>query len=61
MSDLIVALGLLLVIEGILYAVFPSAMRRMVQDITKLPDSSLRYAGMAALMVGVFIVWLVRG
>ena len=61
MSDLIVAIGLVFVIEGLLYAAFPGSMRRMVQDITKLPDSSLRTVGIAALVVGVIIVWAVRG
>ena len=61
MSDLVVGLTLVLVIEGVLYAVFPNAMRRMVEDLAKLPDNSLRMAGLVALVAGVFIVWLVRG
>lgn len=61
MSDLIVAIGLVLVIEGLLYAAFPGPMRRMVEDITKLPDSNLRSVGLVALVIGVIIVWAVRG
>ena len=61
MSDLIVAIGLVLVIEGLLYAAFPNAMRKMVEDMTKLPDSNLRSVGLCALVIGVAIVWFVRG
>jgi uncharacterized protein YjeT (DUF2065 family) len=61
MSDLIVAIGLVFVIEGLLYAAFPHAMRKMVQDITKLPDTNIRTIGLFALAIGVVIVWAVRG
>jgi len=55
MSDLIVAIGLVFVIEGVLYAAFPNAMRKMVQDITKLPDTNIRTIGIFALVIGVII------
>lgn len=61
MSDLIVAIGLVFVIEGLLYAAFPSGMRKMVADITKLPDSNLRSIGIVSAIIGIAIVWLIRG
>jgi len=61
MSDLIVGIGLVFVIEGLLYAAFPNQMRKMVEDITKLPDANLRSVGLFALVIGVLIVWFVRG
>lgn len=61
MSDLIVGIGLVFVIEGLLYAAFTTAMRKMVQDITKLPDANIRSIGLFALVLGVIIVWAVRG
>ena len=60
-SDFLVGLGLVFVIEGLVYAVMPAAMRNMVVEVTKLPDAQLRRAGLAALCFGVFVVWLVRG
>lgn len=60
-EDLVVAIGLVFVIEGVLYALMPSSMRRMVEEMTSLPDSVLRRVGLAALFFGVFLVWLVRG
>lgn len=61
MSDLIVGIGLVFVVEGLLYAAFPGAMRKMVLDITKLPDFSMRAIGLLSLVIGVIIVWAVRG
>ena len=61
MADLIVAIGLVLVLEGLVYAIFPGHMRRMVEEISKVSDSTMRTFGLIALCVGVFIVWLVRG
>ena len=61
MDDLIVAIGLVFVIEGLVYALIPGAMRRMVKDMASMPDSTLRTGGLVALVVGVFIVWMIRG
>jgi hypothetical protein len=60
-ADLITALALVLVIEGALYALFPDAMKRAVLSIADLPASILRNAGLVAAVVGVAIVWLIRG
>jgi len=61
MADLVVAIGLVLVLEGLVYAIFPGTMRKMVEEISKISDSTMRTFGLIALCVGVFIVWLVRG
>jgi len=60
MSDFIAAVGLVLVIEGLMYAAFPNLVRRMMEIAREMPDSSLRTGGLIALGVGVVIVWLVR-
>lgn len=61
MSDLFVALGLVLVIEGLLWALVPRFGRKVLEATQEVPESSLRLAGAAAVAVGVLIVWLVRG
>ena len=61
MADFITALGLVLVIEGIAYALFPEAMRRMVVEVLAMAPQVLRVAGLTAAVVGLGIVWLVRG
>jgi uncharacterized protein len=60
-SDLFVALGLVLVIEGILYGGMPRFAKRLAAEVQTLPDSTLRAAGLGAAALGVLIVWAVRG
>jgi hypothetical protein len=60
-DDLIAALGLVLVLEGVLYALFPDAMRRWVVRMVQQSATSLRLAGLASAFVGLVIVRLVRG
>jgi uncharacterized protein YjeT (DUF2065 family) len=59
--ELLSALGLVLAIEGALYAAFPGFMRRMLTSLTSQPDQALRFAGLLLLITGVVIVWMVRG
>ncbi|MEL0107908.1 MAG: DUF2065 domain-containing protein [Rhodospirillales bacterium] len=61
MTDLITALGLALAIEGILYALFPDAMRKMMAQILSQPPAVVRTTGLMAAAAGVVVVWLVRG
>ncbi|MCC7273886.1 MAG: DUF2065 domain-containing protein [Alphaproteobacteria bacterium] len=61
MGDLWVACALVLVIEGLAYAAFPEGMRRMMRSALELPSGALRLGGLAAAVVGVAVVWLVRG
>ena len=60
MQDFLVALGLVLVIEGVLYALMPDAMRRMAARAALLPSATLRNGGIVALLLGVGLVWLAR-
>lgn len=61
MTDLVTALGLMLVIEGALYALFPDNMRRMAAQLVRLPSSWLRTAGLILACVGFAVVALIRG
>lgn len=61
MSELVTALGLVLVIEGMLYAAFPGGIKQMMATAQHLPDRTLRNGGLVALALGVAIVWLARG
>ena len=60
-SELIIAFALILVIEGALYSLFPDAMKRMLENILTLPAQSLRSAGLFLAILGVLIVWLLKG
>ncbi|SHO66297.1 hypothetical protein SAMN02745172_02953 [Pseudoxanthobacter soli DSM 19599] len=60
MNDLVVALGLVLAIEGTLYAAAPGVLKRMMQHAVGTPDGVLRIGGLVALAIGVALVWLIR-
>lgn len=61
MTDLLTAIGLVIAIEGGLYALFPEAMKRFIAQAMEMPANSLRTSGLFAAIIGVFLVWLVRG
>ncbi|MEZ5930520.1 MAG: DUF2065 domain-containing protein [Alphaproteobacteria bacterium] len=61
MSDLATALALVLVLEGILWALTPGAMKRAALVALSLENSQLRNGGLAIAAVGVFLIWLMRG
>lgn len=60
MDELFVAVGLVLVIEGCLYAAFPAAVKRMMLIAVSMPAETLRMAGLGAAIAGLAIVWFVR-
>ena len=61
MSDLLVALGLVMVIEGLLWAASPELALRLLAVAAQTPERALRMAGAAAIGAGLLLVWLVRG
>ncbi len=61
MTDFIVAVGLILVLEGALYALFPDGMKRLMERVMDEPAQNLRLAGILAAIVGVGVIWLIRG
>ena len=61
MDDLIVALGLFLFIEGILYALFPSKMKSMLEKLKMINDKQLRSGVIIFALIGFFIIWFVKG
>jgi uncharacterized protein len=60
MTDLWAALGLMLALEGALYALFPTGMRRMLLELLAQPSPRVRATGVLACAAGVGIVWLAR-
>ena len=60
MRELIIAFGLSLFIEGILYALFPSKMKNMLKSIEKIKESQLRSGGLIFAIVGFLIIWYLK-
>ena len=61
MNDLIVGFGLVLVLEGLLWAAFPDLATKLLIAAAQTPQQSLQTAGAIAIAFGVAIVWLIRG
>ena len=57
MNELIIAFGLFLFIEGILYAIFPSKMKDMLQKLKEINDSQLRTGGLLFAIIRFIIIW----
>ena len=57
MKELIIAFGLFLFIEGILYAIFPSKMKSMLKKLEIIKDSQLRTAGLIFAILGFIIIY----
>ena len=60
MKELIIAFGLFLFIEGIIYALFPSKMKNMLKKMETIKDSQLRIGGLIFAIIGFFIVWSIK-
>lgn len=60
MSDLVTALGLVFVIEGLLYAFVPGHLKAVMALMQSIPEDSLRLGGLIATALGVALVWLAR-
>jgi uncharacterized protein YjeT (DUF2065 family) len=60
MRDLISAIGLLLFIEGLLFAIFPTRIKTMLKTLEKIPETKLRGMGIFFLILGFLIVWYIK-
>jgi hypothetical protein len=61
MSDFVVAIGLVFVIEGLVFAAFPNSAKKAVAAVMATPDLSLRIIGIGSALLGLILVWLMRG
>ena len=60
MRELIIAFGLFLFIEGVLYALFPSKMKNMLKKINTIAEKQLRLGGFIFVIIGFAIIWLLK-
>jgi uncharacterized protein YjeT (DUF2065 family) len=61
MSDFLVGIGLVLVIEGLLWGLAPRLAFRLVRLAIDTPEERLRIGGAVAVAIGVVLVWFARG
>lgn len=60
MNDFLVAIGLVLVIEGLLWAAFPGLARRMLETVAETPENALRLTALVVAAIGISIVAFMR-
>ena len=60
LTYVIVGFALILIVEGLLYALFTDPVRRLLTTLQTVPDRQLRSGGLLAVVVGVGILWVMR-
>ncbi len=60
MQDLLTAIGLVLMIEGLVYALAPSLVEQLLEALRLMPEETRRMVGLAALALGLSLVWLAK-
>ena len=60
MSYVLLAVGLVLVVEGLVFALAPSRLEEVLAMIVRMPSETRRLIGLAALATGVVLVWMAR-
>ncbi len=61
MIDFLAALGLVFVIEGLCFAAFPTHAKKAMQSVVETPETTLRAVGIGSALIGLILVWMVRG
>ena len=60
MRELVIAFGLFLFIEGILYALFPAKMKSMLKKLELIKESQLRSGGLIFAVIGFLIIYYIK-
>ena len=60
MRELVIAFGLFLFIEGILYALFPAKMKSMLKKLELVKNSQLRSGGIIFALIGFVIIYYIK-
>ncbi|MBU8538814.1 DUF2065 domain-containing protein [Falsiroseomonas tokyonensis] len=58
-SHVLAGVAVVLAVEGLCYALFPAAMKRLVANVLAVPEQRLRQSGVLAAMIGVAAAWLI--
>ena len=60
MKELLLALCLAIALEGMIYALFPNGMRRLMQAFLEASEAMIRLTGLGAAAMGLGLIWLIR-
>ena len=61
MTDFLVALGLVFVLEGLVFAAFPRSAKRAAASVLETPELPMRLIGLVSAVAGVTLIWAMRG
>jgi uncharacterized protein YjeT (DUF2065 family) len=59
-ADFLIGVGVLFVIEGLLFAASPTGMRKAMKSALATPDHILRAVGIGSAVIGLIVIWAVR-
>ena len=60
-NTIIAALGLLLIFEGLLYAIFPTTMKKIIKKMLNSSEETLKWSGITSAVFGLILIWFVKG
>ncbi len=60
MKDLLCVIGLIFIIEGLPYFLFPEKLKSYLAKLTTMPDSTLRFIGISAMIIGLILLYIGR-
>ena len=60
-ADIITGIALVLILEGLVYALAPSLVERLLEALREMPLEARRLTGLLSALVGVALLWLMRG
>lgn len=60
MKDFLCVLGMVFIIEGLPYFIFPEKLKTYLLKITTMPDSTLRFMGISAMVIGLILLYFGR-
>jgi uncharacterized protein YjeT (DUF2065 family) len=59
-ADFLIGVGVLFVIEGLMFAASPNWMRKAMKSAIATPDNLLRAVGIGSAVIGLIVIWVVR-
>lgn len=60
-QDILTGIALVLVIEGLVYALAPSLVERLLEALREIPVEQRRMLGLLTTLTGVVLLWVLRG
>ena len=60
LSFALIGFGLILIVEGLIYAIFPEGMKKLLTRMIDMPVSALRSGGLVAAVIGLALLWAVK-